>query len=115
MAINFEASDPSKLLTTFKAAIDAKHVVTWSYDKDGDFTHTPDQWRLRAWLRPSIYADRLVMNFFGNSKEITTSEIYGVYHGRFVESMLTHCDSLFASASATSMPTNSDAITTKVA
>jgi hypothetical protein len=111
MAINFETSDSAKLLTTFKKLIDEKKVVTWSYDKDGDFTHAPEQWARKAWLRPVIFNGRLVMNFLGNSSVVTSSALYGVYHGRFLESMLTHCDKLFSSGAATAMPTNSDRLT----
>jgi hypothetical protein len=111
MAINFETSDPQKLLATFKHLIDQKKVVTWSYDRDGDFTHTPDQWARKAWLSPSILNGRLIMNFLGNQSVTTTSALYGVYHGRFLESMLTHCDTLFSSGTASAMPTNSDRLT----
>ena len=45
MAINFDTDNPTKLLSAFKKAIDDKKIVTWSYDKDGYFTHTPEQWR----------------------------------------------------------------------
>jgi hypothetical protein len=115
MAINFNTNDPRKLLATFKKAIDDKNVVTWSYDKDGDFTHTPDQWVNQAWLRPVVYEGRLTLNFIGNIKVKTGKALYGVYHGRFIESMLTHCDALFISGGATAMPTNSDNITQNVA
>jgi hypothetical protein len=108
MAINFETTDPHKLLAAFKKAIDSKEVVTWSYDKDGDFTHTPEQWNHQAWLRPVTYTGRLTMNFIGNNKINTSTAIYGVYHGRFIESMLTHCDKLFSTGAATALPTNSD-------
>jgi hypothetical protein len=111
MAINFETTDPEKLLATFRKMIDKKEVLTWSYDKDGDFTHTPDQWKNEAWLRPVLYNGRLVMNFLGHNKHKTTKVLYGVYHGRFIESMLTHCDTLFTNAHATAMPTNSDQVT----
>ena len=111
MAINFETSDPQKLLTTFKHLIDQKKVLTWSYDRDGDFTHTPDQWANKGWLRPSVFSGRLILNFLGNEKVTTTSALYGVFHGRFLESMLTHCDTLFSSGTASAMPTNSDRLT----
>ncbi len=112
MAINFETSDPHRLLATFKQAIDQGHVVTWSYDRVGDFTHTPPQWKDLALLRPSIYQGWLVMNFYGKVGQKTSKELYGVYHGRFIESMLTHCDTLFSNGTATAMPTNADRITT---
>lgn len=111
MAINFETTDPNKLLAAFKKAIDDKHVVTWAYDKDGDFTHTPDQWKNQAWLRPVVFNGWLTFNFLGHNKVKTTKVVYAVYHGRFIESMLTHCDGLFRAGSATAMPTNSDRVT----
>jgi hypothetical protein len=49
------------------------------------------------------------MNFYRRKGEKTTSVgLYGVYHGRFIESMLTHCDKLFKGGTATAMPTNAD-------
>lgn len=110
MAVNFSTSNPQALLDTFKKAIDDGHIVTWSYDRDGDFTHTPDQWKHQAWLRPSISNGMLTMNFLANNTIRTTKTVYGVYHGRFIESMLTHCDGLFSVGAATAMPTNSDRI-----
>jgi hypothetical protein len=61
MAVYFLTSRPSTLLSDFKKKIDEGHVVTWSYDQEGDFTHTADQWKYKAWLRPSIESDRLVL------------------------------------------------------
>jgi hypothetical protein len=111
MAINFETTTPRKLLNTFKKLIDEGHVVTWTYDKDGDFIHTPDQWKDKGWLRPTIYeGKRLTLNFIGRTNNKTTKPIYGVYHGRFIESMLTHCDDLFTIGAATAAATNSDVI-----
>jgi hypothetical protein len=112
MAINFMASNPKALLNAFKKAIDEGHVVTWSYDHDGDFTHIPDQWKNQAWLRPSILNGQLTFNFLANKNVKTTKALYGVYHGRFIEAMLAHCDNLFSTAAATAMPTNSDRIQT---
>jgi hypothetical protein len=110
MAINFETTTPRKLLAAFKKAIDDKHVVTWAYDNDGDFYHTPPQWKDKAWLRPVIFeSQRLTLNYLTRTAT-TSGPDYAVYHGRFIESMLTHCDELFTSAVATSMPTNSDKV-----
>jgi hypothetical protein len=109
MAINFATPTPKKLLDAFKKAIDEGHIVTWQYDDAGDFTHTPDQWKYRAWLRPVIYeGSQLTFNFIGRRDEKTTKALYGVYHGRFIESMLTHFDDLFSIAAATAGVTNAD-------
>ncbi|HEV2628996.1 MAG TPA: hypothetical protein VGV41_10170 [Pseudolabrys sp.] len=108
MAINFETANPQALLAAFKKAIDEGHVVTWSYDANGNFTHTPSQWKDEAVLRPSIYTGWLVMNFYRRKSDKTSPGLYAVYHGRFIESMLAHCDKLFSNGTATSMPTNAD-------
>jgi hypothetical protein len=115
MALLFTTNTPQALLNDFKKKIDEGHVVTWSYDKDGDFTHTPDQWRSQAWMRPSIDLGGLRFNILGNSKVITTKPVYGVFHGRLVESVATHCDDRFTDVTVTARATNSDVITTKAA
>lgn len=113
MAINFETSTPKKLLSAFKKLIDDGHVVTWCYDSDGDFIHTPEQWKDCGWLRPTVYeGQRLTLNFLGRKDKKTMKVAYGVLHGRFIESMLTHCDELFTIGAATAAATNSDVINT---
>jgi hypothetical protein len=112
MAIIFETTTPNKLLSAFKKAIDDGHVVTWMYDSVGDFTHVPDQWKYKAWLSPAIFSGQnLTMNMLGNNNIVTSKALYGIYHGRFIESMLTHCDQLFTNCYATALATNSDVIT----
>ena len=115
MAVLFKTNTPQALLNDFKMKIDQGHVVTWSYDKDGEFKHTPDQWRDVGWMRPSIDFGGLCFNFLGNPKKTTSKPGYGVYHGRLVESIATHCDKLFTEASVTAMGTNADHIVSKVA
>ncbi len=115
MALTFKTNTPQKLLADFKKKIDEKKVVTWSYDKDGDFTHTPDQWRHKAWMRPVIDTDGLRFNILGSKSVSTSKAIYGVYHGRLTESVTTHCDDLFTTAVVTAHATNSDSITSKAA
>lgn len=111
MAVYFDTKTPNKLLKAFKKAIDDGHVVTWSYDKDGDFTHTAQQWVNRAWLRPEVTAGTRLSLFILAPQETTlSSEVYAIYHGRFVEAMLRHCDTLFNEARATSLPEGSDKV-----
>lgn len=111
MAIRFTTITPKKLLSSFKKAIDDGRVVTWAYDEEGDFTHTAEQWKSLAWLRPKIKeGETLVFSIIKPQDSKISSEIYAIYHGRFIESMLVHCDSLFTKAIATSFPANSDSI-----
>jgi len=97
-------------IAEFKKAIDDKRVVTWAYDQDGDFYHMPQQWREKAWLRPTIYEGKtLTLNYLTRTGT-ALKEDYAVYHGRFIESMLAHCDVLFTNATATALPTNRDRV-----
>ena len=94
---------PNNLLSEIKKAIDAKKIETWSYDSDGDFTHTPEQWNKKAWLKPNTESGDLQLKLIGQSGVETTKEVYGVYHGRFIEMLLAHFGSEFTSANATPM------------
>lgn len=108
MALYFKTDDPQKLLDEFKKAIKEGKIATWSSDKDGDFTHTPEQWKNRAWLRPKIESAKLALYILRPKDTNITSLVYAVYHGRFVESMLLHCDNLFSDTTATAFPAGSD-------
>jgi hypothetical protein len=110
MALNCFTDNPNGLLSAFKKAIDDGHVATWSYDKDGDFTHTAAQWKNLAWLRPSTVAGQLVLNTIKPKDTNITWEVYGIYHGRFIESMIIHCHGLFTNARATASPTEDDKV-----
>ena len=110
MALYFKTPDPNKLLKAFKAAIDEGHIVTWAYDDDDDFTHTTDQWENEAWLRPKIETGQLALYIFGPEGQTVSEEVYAIYHGRFIESMLAHCDMLFTDGIATAMPAIEDSV-----
>jgi hypothetical protein len=109
MAIRIKTSTPKKLLGAYKKAIDDGHVKTWSYDSDGDFTHTADQWTHRAWLRPKIVeGQELTFYILGPKGQQINVLTYAIYHGRFIESMLGHCDNLFDEAHASALPQSGD-------
>jgi hypothetical protein len=110
MAIRVTTPLPGGLLAAIKKAIDEKHVETWTYDSDGDFTHTPFQWNKKAWLRPSVQSGALVFNILGQKSVALSKEIYGVYHGRFSEMLLAHFDDKFSDASASARATTADLI-----
>jgi hypothetical protein len=86
--------------------------VTWEYDTDGDFTHTAasGQWKNVAWLIPEIRSDRLAFRILGKLNTKMDKEVYGIYHGRFIESMLVHCDEMFSGAYSSALPTDGDYI-----
>jgi hypothetical protein len=110
MALYFKTNDPSKLLNEFEKAIKEGRVITWSRDDDGDFTHTPDQWKNKAWLRPRIENDQLKLIIIKPKTTTISTEVYAIYHGRFIESMLFHCDKFFSDGVASAFPTNGDIV-----
>ena len=80
-----------KIISNIRSGI----ISTWEYDKYGDFTHVPYQWRNEAWMS-YIDTDDDNNAKFGivsrNDRELTKI-IYSIYHGRFAEMLLTHFDS----------------------
>lgn len=111
MALIVKTSNPSGLLSEIKKAIDSKSIQTWSYDSDGDFTHTPEQWQFKAWMRPKIINGELQFGFLGHNEVNTTKLLYAVFHGRFAEMLLNHFDDKLTNVAATAMPTSIDKIT----
>lgn len=108
MALYFKSDNPQKLLDEFKKAIEEGKIATWSCDEDGDFTHTPEQWQKKAWLHPKIESGQLAFYIIPPKGTNITTLVYAVYHGRFIESMLHHCDKLFSDSIATALPMGSD-------
>lgn len=111
MALIIKTNSPSELISEIKKAIDAKSIQTWSYDSEGDFTHSPEQWQRKAWMSPHVINGDLHFGFIGNNQVNTTKLLYAVYHGRFAEMLLNHFDDKFTNIQATAMPTSIDRIT----
>ncbi len=113
MAVNVFTTEPGALLSVIYEAIAKKHVETWEYTTvDGAvyFTHTPPQWKGLAWLKPAVFNGKLVLNIVPPKGSKISTPVYGVYHGRFIEMLLTHFDQKFSEASATAMPAPGDMV-----
>lgn len=110
MAIYFETNDPDGLLSELKKAVKENKIVTWSYDNEGDFTHSTEQWIHQAWIRPRVEVGRLALYILKRKDRVITTEVYGIYHGRFIEMMLSHFDHLFVNAHATAQPEGLDMV-----
>jgi hypothetical protein len=101
MAVRASSNNPQQLLNEIKAAIRAGTVQTWLLDQDGDLTHSPTQWKNKAWFRPSVELGTLVFKILAQQSVPMTTEVYAVYHGRLIEMLLAHFDQKFTSAVAT--------------
>ncbi len=92
MAVYIKTNKPKELLDELKTLINKGSIDTWSYDSDGDFTHNVNQWVNKAWFRPHVESERIVFGILGNKETTMTKQLYGLYHGRFIEMMLAHFD-----------------------
>jgi hypothetical protein len=103
MSVTVHTNKPRTLLGHIKKAIDDGHIVTWQYDDEGDFTHTTstEQWVGKAWLRPIISPGMLSFGLLSPKGVPMTKPLYGVYHGRFIEMLLTHFEDEFTEVTAT--------------
>ena len=110
MAVILHASNPSALLIAIQSAARSGVIETWSVDSDGDFTHRPEQWRLKAWLRPKLLSDRIVFYILTPQKTQMSKITYAVYHGRFIEMLLAHFDTQFQRVFATALPLEGDRV-----
>ena len=113
MGVVVNCSGPEALLRSIYKAIDEGHVRTWICDKDGDFTHEPEQWRRKAWLRPVVAFGALKFGLLGPTGVLMTKPIYGVYHGRFIEMLLTHFDADFTNVFASACGNEVDRFQTR--
>jgi hypothetical protein len=109
MAITAMTDNPRALLEAVIKAIREGHIDTWQY-KEGYFTHSPAQWRFKAFLKPSTDARVLMLNIVRPANGNVSSEVYAVYHGRFIEMLLAHFDRLFDSALASAMAVEADIV-----
>ena len=115
MAVTVFSSDPSRLLATFKAKISENNVQTWTCDAGGHFTHAVPQWRHRAWFRVVVEEECLRFYILPPQGKVISRVVYGVYHGRLVESLLNHCDDLFKKAEVSALPVVQDNVRSRTA
>jgi len=108
MAIIVKTENPEGLLREIKRAIDEGSTELWSYDSSGDFSHTPDRWINRAWLRPELGEGELLFGILGTKDEGMTTSLYSAYHAYFIEFLLTYLDKYFVTAAATAKKTAPD-------
>ena len=98
--------DRDMLLTMINDHIKENKIVTWSVDGEGDYTTVQPQWRYRAWMRPvkdENNEHKLYFVIVKSKKFPMTKSLYGVFHGRFAEMLLTHFDTQITSLEISSM------------
>ena len=103
MSIIVKTKNPNTLVAKIKEYIDEKKIDTWIYDSN------VVQWEFHAWLRPIVLDENtIIFGIIGrNDKKMSVVE-YAVYHGRFIEMLLSHFDKHCQSMEATPLPTKHD-------
>lgn len=87
MAIILKTDRPNWVVNQIRTRIDDSQIDTWSYDKDGDFTHV-GQWKNHAWMSPIIEDDTITFRIIGRKSVKMTLMEYAVFHGRFLEMLI---------------------------
>ncbi len=83
---------------TILNAIREDLIPTWHMDMDGDITLTHTHWRDKAWFRINVDGDNpcnLYFGIIGSRRFPLTNELYGVFHGRLVSTLLAYFNQFF--------------------
>lgn len=112
MALIVNTSSPNELQKELTEKIINSKIDTWEFDEDGDFTHSPEQWRYKAWIHEPVYSkknkNQLIFGIIGNKEVTMTKSLYAVYHGRFAEMLLSHFDEIIDNIEITAEKTEYD-------
>ena len=101
---------PRALLRLLREAIDEESVRTWTFDKDGDFTHRSAQWGRAAWFRPVIADGKIIFNILKPMNTSLSTTVYAVYHSELTQVLLAHFDKHCERVSCSAMPTAGDRV-----
>ncbi|MBK9580079.1 MAG: hypothetical protein IPO40_23680 [Fibrobacteres bacterium] len=110
MAIIIQTEDSKQLLDAISQEVALGEIETWEQDADGDFTHTPEQFARKAWFRARVAEGRLIFNIIGRKGNKLEYSIYGIYHGRFSEMLISHFSHKIQKITLTPKPTSNDQV-----
>jgi hypothetical protein len=96
--LHIPTTRPQALLTKIQDAVREKedpngHTIdTWELDAEGKFVHTGSggQWKRRGKLKGSAGTGGLNFRFEPGADKVDAKNVYGVYHGRFLELLINH-------------------------
>ena len=107
MAVSIAAADPAFLLKGILARFDQRTIEGWC--RDGEcFTLTDPEWSTRAYLRPLLQTENLVLGLVPTEGQGMSKELYAVYHGRFIDMLLRHFSDVIGSVQLTTGRTSPD-------
>jgi|SRR6185312_1148153 hypothetical protein len=100
MKIEAITKQADALYKAINKAITDGELKTWEIVKNKEkeiiYTHSPEQWRETAMLKPQIKDDKLVFTItYWSGKAEPAKEVKGYITGRFTEVLLVHFSSYF--------------------
>lgn len=114
MSLTFTTNDPATLLKAFDAAIAQTEVKgrinTWKKTANGNYTHTSDQWKGKAYFKPAVIQGALRFTIFPPKDTQLGSYEYAYYHGHLTETFLYHFDAMFEEGLSTAQASHGDSV-----
>lgn len=94
MAIYVTTENPLELYKKIGNAINAGEIETWKIDDNKLLTHATStgQWERAAWFGCKLEDGLAIFFIVGRNDRAMTIEEYAIYHGRFLEMLLSHFD-----------------------
>lgn len=114
MAVHFMTDAAQALLTAFDKAIAAApasgSITTWEKTPTSLYTHKANDWKKKAFFKPSIETDRLRFNIIKPENAVVDTLVYSYYHGHLIETFIKHFDQSFSWARASAKPQTNDKV-----
>jgi drug/metabolite transporter superfamily protein YnfA len=110
MAVTAATTDSVSLLQLIRQAILNKAITTWTLVQGQYLTHSVAQWENKAFFLPKCQSGLLVFNIVAPKGINVSTEVYAIYHGRFIEMLLAHFDKAFTQATASALPIAGDIV-----
>lgn len=103
--------DGPYLIDMINEAIKEGQIKSWIVDSEGDYTRSQEPWKERAWIRYSQDMNdqnHLWFIIIQPKNQRISKAVYGVYHGRFAEMLLTHFDAYISELGISPLLTERD-------
>lgn len=112
MSLTIHTKQPRALVRALLKAIDDGDIDTWETSDRMHITHSPAQWRCKAWMKlPKVIGEDTVRFTIIRPKGKNVSKsVYAVYHGRFAEMLLSHFDSKIDRIEISSLASQGDMV-----
>lgn len=112
MSLTVYTTHPRALVNALLKAIDDGAIDTWETTDRRHITHSPAQWRCKAWMKlpKDIGEDTVRFTIIRPKGKSISKSVYAVYHGRFAEMLLSHFDTKITRIEISSLASQGDIV-----